>query len=76
MSLWLDDKFLRLLSPHLDRFSQKSLHHYNFRCPLCGDSERNEFKARGYVYPKKRRADVQVPQLRPRPAVRSLAQTG
>lgn len=52
MSLWLDDKYVRLASPFLDQFRQKSLHNYNFRCPLCGDSERNRLKARGYVYPK------------------------
>ena len=52
MSLWLDEKFLRLLSPQLDHFVQKHPHVFNFRCPLCGDSEQNKRKARGYCFPK------------------------
>lgn len=52
MSLWHDEKYLQLLSPQLDRFAQKHEHTYNFRCPLCGDSERNDIKARGYIFPK------------------------
>lgn len=52
MSLWRDEKYLRLLSPQLDHFAQKHQHTFNFRCPLCGDSERVKSKARGYVYPK------------------------
>ena len=52
MSLWRDEKYLRLLSPQLDRFSQKHAHTFNFRCPLCGDSERTQSKARGYVFAK------------------------
>jgi predicted RNA-binding Zn-ribbon protein involved in translation (DUF1610 family) len=52
MSLWLDEKFLRLLSPSLDHFVQKHPHVFNFRCPLCGDSEQNKHKARGYCFNK------------------------
>ena len=52
MSLWRDEKYLRLLSPQLDRFSQKHAHTFNFRCPLCGDSEKVQSKARGYIFPK------------------------
>lgn len=51
MSLWRDEKYLRLLSPQLERFHQKKPQTYNFRCPLCGDSEKHRSKARGYVYP-------------------------
>jgi hypothetical protein len=51
LSLWRDDKYLRLLSPQLQQFKQKSNHVYNFRCPLCGDSEVKKYKARGYVFP-------------------------
>ena len=53
MSLWIDQKYLNLLSGKLDRFTQKSNNLYNFRCPYCGDSQKNKFKARGYVYEKK-----------------------
>jgi hypothetical protein len=52
MSLWLDEKYLRLLSPSLDHFVQKHPHVFNFRCPLCGDSERNQHKARGFCFSK------------------------
>lgn len=54
MSLWIDEKYLRLVSPQLERFTQKHEHTYNFRCPLCGDSERIRTKARGYIFPKSR----------------------
>jgi len=50
--LYLEEKYLRLLSPQLERFHSKSAHTFNFRCPLCGDSERMRSKARGYVYAK------------------------
>lgn len=49
-SLWLDEKYLRLLSPQLDNFKQKHPHVFNFRCPLCGDSERVRSKTRGFCY--------------------------
>lgn len=50
--IWRDEKYLRLLSPQLERFSQKQPHTFQFRCPLCGDSERMKSKARGYIFPK------------------------
>lgn len=53
MSVFIDRKFLKLLSPKLDRFSQKKEDLFNFRCPFCGDSQKNKLKARGYVYRKK-----------------------
>lgn len=52
MSLWLEEKYLRLVSPQLDRYVQKHPHVFNFRCPLCGDSERVKTKARGFCFPK------------------------
>ena len=48
--LWIDQKYLNLLSPKLERFKRKSDNLYNCRCPVCGDSKKNKFKARGYVY--------------------------
>ena len=45
-----DVKYLRLLSSHLDRFSQKDTYLFNFRCPVCGDSKKNLHKARGYAF--------------------------
>lgn len=52
MSLWLDEKYLRMVSPQLDRFTQKHPHVFNFKCPLCGDSAKNKSKARGYCFAK------------------------
>lgn len=53
MSVFVDRKFLKLLSPKLKKFAQKKEDLYNFRCPFCGDSKKNENKARGYIFRKK-----------------------
>lgn len=53
MSVFIDRKYLKLLSPKLNRFTQKKEDLYNFRCPFCGDSQKHLHKARGYVYRKK-----------------------
>lgn len=53
MSVYIDRKFLKLLSPKLGKFAQRREDLYNFRCPFCGDSQKNQFKARGYIYRKK-----------------------
>jgi len=50
MSMWIDTKYVNLLSTQLDRFARKSESLYNCRCPFCGDSSKNKHKARGYVY--------------------------
>jgi DNA primase len=53
MSVFIDRQFLLRISPKLQRFTQKKEDLYNFRCPLCGDSQKNKTKARGFVYRKK-----------------------
>ncbi len=53
MSISIDRTFLLRLSPRLHRFARKKEDLYNFRCPLCGDSQKNKTKCRGYVYRKK-----------------------
>lgn len=45
-----DTKYLNLISSRLRNFKKKSDSLWNFSCPLCGDSEKNPLKARGYVY--------------------------
>ena len=50
---YVDHKFLRMLSPQLDKFKKKSEQVYNFRCPLCGDSSKSKTKARGYAFEHK-----------------------
>lgn len=51
--LIIDHKYVSLLSNRLQRFTKVSNKTYNFRCPLCGDSKRNTYKTRGYIYEKK-----------------------
>ena len=53
-NLWLDVKYAGLLSVQLEKYKVKQQNPYlaNFRCPVCGDSERNKNKARGYIYTK------------------------
>lgn len=50
MSLFLDQKFLSLISNRLPLFKKKDDHLYNCRCVLCGDSTKNKRKARGYFF--------------------------
>ena len=50
---WLEQKYINLLSTRLDKFKRKSGVLWNFRCPICGDSETNKSKARGYIYSNK-----------------------
>ena len=52
MSNYIDLKYLNLLSPQLLKFKRKNDNLWNFRCPFCGDSQKDANKARGYVFPK------------------------
>ncbi len=52
MSIYIDRKFLGFVSSKLEQYKQKNTDLYNFRCPYCGDSQKNKLKARGYVYRK------------------------
>jgi ssDNA-binding Zn-finger/Zn-ribbon topoisomerase 1 len=52
MTISVDNKYVRLISGRLRNFKQKKDNLYNFSCPICGDSQKNKLKARGYVYPK------------------------
>jgi len=56
-TLWLDVKYSNLLSTSLSQFKIKNTNPYlaNCRCPLCGDSQKNRFKARGYIFENKGR---------------------
>ena len=53
MSIYVDRKYLNLVSHRLKKFKRKNDDLYNFRCPLCGDSQKNQSKARGYIYRKR-----------------------
>lgn len=50
MDLWVQEKYILELSNNLERFTRVSPALFNFRCPICGDSEKKKTKARGYIY--------------------------
>lgn len=52
MSLFLDQKYLTLISNRLPLFKRKGSS-YNCRCVICGDSAKKQSKARGYFYANK-----------------------
>lgn len=54
-NLWLDIKFAGTVGQRLERFQVKKTKPYlaNCRCPFCGDSQTNKFKARGYLFENK-----------------------
>ena len=53
MSLYLDQKYLTLISNRLPLFKKKKDNTYNCRCIICGDSAKKTTKARGYFFPNK-----------------------
>ena len=50
---WIEQKYISLLSSRLALF-KKTGSNYNFRCPYCGDSQKNKFKTRGYLIQRER----------------------
>ena len=49
----IDSKYIGLVSSRLHKFKRVKANLYNFRCPICGDSQKHKNKARGYLYPIK-----------------------
>ena len=47
---FIDVKYINLISSRLPKFKKVKPHLYNFRCPICGDSQKQKNKARGYLY--------------------------
>ncbi len=47
---FVDVKYINLISSRFQKFKKIKNNLYNFRCPICGDSQRNKSKARGYLY--------------------------
>ena len=45
-----DSKYIGLVSSRLQKFKRVKADLYNFRCPICGDSQKHKNKARGYFY--------------------------
>lgn len=53
MSTWIDNEFAYRAFSHLPRFVQinnSSMYKLRFRCPVCGDSQTDDLKARGWYY--------------------------
>lgn len=50
--LWIDRKYVNLVSPRLSLFKIKSHSPLSAvcRCPICGDSKKNPYKTRGYFF--------------------------
>ena len=46
----VDSKYIGLVSSRLTKFKRVKPNLYNFRCPICGDSQKYKNKARGYFY--------------------------
>ena len=46
----VDSKYIGLVSSRLTKFKRIKPDLYNFRCPICGDSQKNRSKTRGFLY--------------------------
>ena len=53
----VDSKYVGLVSSRLPKFKRVKSNLYNFRCPICGDSQKTKNKARGYIYEVKANAN-------------------
>ena len=51
--LYIDSKYIGLVSARLEKFKRAKDHLYTFRCPYCGDSKKSKNKTRGYLFQKK-----------------------
>lgn len=52
MSLYIDTKYLTQISHKFEIFKKKNDYLWNVRCPICGDSQKNKRKMRGYFFRK------------------------
>ena len=50
--MWIDKKYIGMVSIRLERFKTVNNKLYNCRCPFCGDSQTNKSKARGFFFEK------------------------
>jgi hypothetical protein len=52
MDMWLDKKYIMMMSMTLPLFKEVGENTFNFRCVICGDSKTNPNKTRGYLLEK------------------------
>ncbi len=50
MTQWIDVKYVQMVGSQLELFKPKKADLWNFRCPYCGDSDKDRTKARGYIF--------------------------
>lgn len=50
--LWIEHKYISLLSFRLEGFERVSPYVYRCRCPICGDSKKDRRKKRGHILEK------------------------
>jgi len=50
--LYVDTKYVNMLSSRVRNFKKTNEYTWNFSCPFCGDSKTNTRKARGYIHKK------------------------
>jgi transcription elongation factor Elf1 len=50
--MYIQQKYLSIVSSQLSQFKKKGDFLYNFRCPYCGDSQKSQTKARGFIFRK------------------------
>lgn len=55
MALYIDVKYVAFISSRLQQFKKKDATLWNFRCPICLDSQTNKYKARGYLFAKEQK---------------------
>ena len=73
MDMYLQQKYLLLLSSQLGQFKKKSNNLFNFRCPYCGDSQKHKNKARGYIFEKTNTLIIKVYGLENKLAAETFA---
>ena len=53
MSIYIDKKYVNMLSSSLEKFKWKKNNLATCRCFKCGDSKKNKSKTRGYFFEHK-----------------------
>ena len=47
---YIDNKYLNAIAIRLQNFKKRGESLWNFRCPYCGDSKKDQSKSRGYIF--------------------------